>query len=300
MGIPIVQEVWDGIRWLIDQFTDKAPRPLKVILFLFFLVAFGNIIVWFFHLGGIHCNTSKEIIKIDAFDISTNVKILWKLSKNPLTSETVTVEEANPYVKYAYLQSTLESCTLFMKNVSGKFQMCEVLNESGCFFYYRQGNCHNCSVIDVGWIYSPNTFGNWKYEGSVCDDGARYKSKSLFQSYYSCESLCEIPEHYSWNYDEGIFECADPDYCGVNATKIPDNELDFILKQSGGVLLYSGEEGELIENVFRLKCTEKLNPKLTLFGSDDYEGIDIFSYKIWLLLVVIYIMFMFLSYIKPH
>jgi len=294
LGIPIISEVWDGIRWLIDQFIDKAPRPLKILLFLFFLIAFGNVIIWLFHLGGVHCNTDKEVIKTDTIDIVTNVKVLYSSSVSTLTGEVVSVEEAHPWTKFIYLGSALESCSYYMKNVSGEFQFCQDFNSTGCEYYYRDADCHNCTEIDVGWVYNSDLLLNWVYVGTVCDDGARYKSKSWFGRNIACEPLCDIPEHYAWNNQEGYFECADPDYCGVNATKEPDYEIDFLLKEAGGRLLYETPNENDYRRFIQIKCSDNYNPQLTLYG------IPVFDYKIWLIIIVIATMFLFLRNIKRH
>jgi len=294
LGIPILEDIFNGIKFLINFFMDKAPKPIKILFFLLFLIAFGNMIVWLLHLTGLHCNTDKEVIKTDTFDIVTNVKILWSASQGTLTGQTATVQEAHPYTRFVYWQSALDSCTWYMKNDSGSFTICNNINTTDCFYYYRQADCHDCTPIDVGWIYNPNSLINWNYEGEVCGDGARYQDNSWFKNIFACESLCNIPEHYSWNYEDGLFECEDLDYCGLNATEEPDTEIDFLLKQAGGELLYPTNAEKSYDRLITIKCTDNYNPELTFFG------IPIFSYKIWLMLIIISIMFLFLSKIVRH
>lgn len=67
MGVPIVQEIWDTIRSVTSWMFDTIPRPLKFILFLFFLVFLGG----FFStmLFGLHygCTTTGSLVDFDGF-----------------------------------------------------------------------------------------------------------------------------------------------------------------------------------------------------------------------------------------
>ena len=74
------------------------------------------------------------------------------------------------------------------------------------------------------------------------------------------------------------------DFCGASATIEQDPEIDQRLKRAGAELIYNDVSNDNSYNRFvYLKCTNKFKPRITFFG------LDIFDYKIWLLLYVVFL-----------
>lgn len=289
MGLPIVQEIWDGIRWVIDVFLFRLPRSVQFLLFLVFLVLFGSLLSFFLHIGGVHCNSDKQVVKINFLDIGTNLAIIWEDSSRTITGENLTVCDV-----YPERCGSESECYFYAKKLdSGFYQLCNQTNSSSdCYYYLRDGNCHNCTQDDI------------RFEGtfltyySICTDDAYsfsegYRENELIEWIRGCGSACSPPNYYYWNYTSGTYQCLDLDYCGINATKTLSPLIDEKLKNAGAVLLYkTTTEDKDYRSMVKIKCDNNYNPRLVVFG------IDIFDYKIWLFFMVIYILVVLMFSLK--
>lgn len=284
MGLPIVQEIFDFIRWLIDFFVNKVPKPIKFLIFMLFIVFIGSMISWTLHFGGFHCNTNKDLVKVDTLNVVDNMKIWYHSYGGQLTGATATIDQAHPTTKYIYFDSAIDSCTLYMKNVSGEFEMCDA-NESDCYFYYLDAECYDCTSVSTGLIYAPDTLLNWISRGDVCYGNATALEEPrnfLYRNFF-CEPLCEIPQNYVWDWENGYFVCQNDSICGDNAT--PTNyQLDFDLTQAGAELYYDNVPEKDVRRLIGLQCNNDLHPRMTFFG------IDLFNFKFWLFATVIYLL----------
>jgi hypothetical protein len=303
MGIPVVSEIWDGLRWVIDLFISKAPRPLQIIIFLLMLLLFSNVIIGMLHLIGVHCNESGEPVKTSFFDIGTNVWIFYDTTiKAKFSGNSISYSSAHPYVKYSVGLFGGDNCVFALKqNVNGTYEFCESINDTDCRYYYReepegQGiineGCVRCNVTDIGWVYDPSQPVTHKVNvGTICSDDAYLptNSPSIFTNIFTCNHDCKIPTHYKWSFMNGQYECIDLDYCGANATKEVSYEFNNRLKDAGATLIYKDSDTKSFDKAVYLKCNKDFNPRLTFFG------IDVFDYKIWLLLLIIAVMVRFLT-----
>jgi len=296
MGIPIIGEIWDGIRWIIDFFINKTPTPIKVMIFLLFLLLFGVIISFFLHLTGIHCNSNLDVVKTSVIDVSTNLRVLFLTKDGVLTGQTATICDAHPD-----MCGSENDCYYFarLQNGSGFYEECNVTStDPNCQYLMKSGSCFDCTSKEicfnpVGAFLFFNGFCTWH---DVCISDADYIDYSTVDYSISCSGKldCSVPRGYVWNITDGLYHCVDDNICGLNATE-SSPIIDEYLNNAGGELLYSdSSEVKDYTKAISIKCDNRLNPNLTFFG------IPIFSYKIWLVLIVIYVMFMFLSTIKRH
>lgn len=288
----IITDILDGIKFVINFFLDKAPKPLLLLFFLLLLLLFGSVISMTMHLSGIHCKTDKKVVKVPLIDVATNVQILFNVMKTRITGQTESIKTVHPY--QSYLREG--DCAFILKNVGGDYQYCDIINESGCSFYYITPECFNCTSVDTGWIRNEDAWYGWNYLGDLCY-GDAYRSAeewSFLKTHFDCESLCSIPEHYKFNSQTGYYECIDLDYCGDNATIQPDYLIDNILNDAGYENLYqdSRSDEKSYERLITITCDDNLNPDLTFFG------IPLFDYRIWLLIYVLAVMFWFFHVIR--
>ena len=296
MGLPIVSEIWDGIRWIIDFFINKSPKPIKILLFLLFLLLFGSIISFFLHLSGIHCTTEKEVVKNDVIDIAGNMNLIWIKNHNIDFDENVTLDEVHPYrdIGFGICQRQYRQTNL------GCYVACDNITDSDCDYYYTGGEeCYTCNETTLKMCEETGSFFGSELFGSgsgipYCSGDAYPKEWTWTQKWLKCNRRCEIPLGYKWDSDEGYYLCDDDDICGANATNRPQTRLDDALTQTGATLLYDNTEKRDYKKLITIKCTNNLNPELTFFG------IPVFNYKIWLIIIVIAIMFIFLTNIKRH
>lgn len=294
MGLPIVEDVFNAIKFAINFFMDKTPKAIQILVFLILLLLFGNMMSWMLHISGVHCNSHKEPVKVDTIKIVSNVKIFWWVAKGDLDTPTATIDDVHPWTRYITFQGNLETCVDILIYDGNNYVACDNLSDPNCLYYYKNADCFNCSVTDIGWVYALDSFLNWYWVGEVCGgDVTRIHDRSTWLN-FKCDSLCSIPEHYAWDVSEGNYYCIDLDFCGVNATKEIEPRVDAELRDAGAELMYPGEDSRTIDTFVQIKCSKNFNPRLTIYG------LDVFDYRIWILIIVVYVMFIFLSKIKRH
>lgn len=294
MGLPIVEDVFNAIKFSINFFIDKTPKPIQILIFLVLLLLFGNMMSWMLHIAGVHCNADYKPVKMDTINIVSNVKIFWWVAKGDLDTPTATIDDVHPWTRYITLQGNQETCVFILKYDGEKYVQCDNLSDPTCLFYYKNAECFNCSVTDIGWFYEPGSWWKWYWAGEVCGgDATRISDRSTWLN-IKCDTLCSIPEHYAWNVSEGNYYCIDLDYCGVNATKEVDSRVDEELKNGGAELMYPGEYSRNIDTFIQIKCSKNFNPRLAVYN------LDVFDFRVWILIIVVYVMFIFLSKVKRH
>jgi hypothetical protein len=293
LGLPIISEIWEGILWIINFFVDKVPRPVKIIIFLLFLLFFGGLISFFLHITGIHCNSNLEVVKTPITDLNTNVRILFLTKEDIVTGATVSICDAHPDKC-----GEEKDCYFFARrqNDSGFYEVCnETSTDPNCKYLMKEGLCFNCTEREicfnpVGAFWFFNGFCTWH---SVCIDDAYYTELG---SGIGCRNAddCSVPRGYMWNSTDGLYYCIDDDICGVNATQSRPIVDEYLLR-SGADLVYSDStDTRSYTKAIRIKCDKNLNPDLTFFG------IPLFDYRIWLVIIIIAVMFLFLNKVKKH
>lgn len=285
MGIPILDEIFAGMRWLIDFFVNKIPRPAQILLFLFFMLLFGFIISFTLHLVGVHCNSDLDPVKVSALDFSTNLRIIGYTKDDAISGSNVSICEAHPD---KCGQET--DCFTYARQLNGQIYE-ECTNESnttGCLYLYESGYCFDCNYEEI--CFNP-VFGficTW-YDYCL---GDVYGNSDDF----ACLDVqdCSIPTGYIWNSTSGAYDCYNQTICGVNATKslpIVDDKLE----QAGAELLYSpSTDREDYTRLIGVTCSKNLNPELSFYG------IPLFNYQIWLVIMIIATLFIFISKIKNN
>ena len=298
MGLPIVSDIADFLRWVIDLFVNRTPRPIQVIIFLLFLLLFGNLFSWVLHLSGVHCNSELEPVKTQTFDVVTNVKIFWWIQQDEFTDPNISVSEVHPWGGIiSQSGDAIDQCIVELKYnpTKDRYEFCDAINDSNCTVYYDNAECFNCTELDVGWAYNPDATFKYFNKGKVCDSDAEPRfDLNWFQRNYLCNPLCAIPEHYAFSRANLNFYCTDLDYCGVNATQPANPRVDEELLLADAELIYTDDDDNSIENFIGITCSDNYNPKIAVFG------IDIFDYRIWVLMIVLYVMVIFLTKIKRH
>lgn len=300
MGLPIVQEIYDGLRWIIDFFWSKAPRPLQIIIFLLMLLLFSNVIIGMLHLIGLHCNQAKEPVTVSFFDVGTNVWVFYDtVIAKRFDTPNVSFSDMHPYLKFTLGAFSENDCILFLTNKTGTLTFCDAMNDTTCKYYYREeplregllftNGCVICNYSNIGNVYAPQRVTNWLPVGYLCTDDAYplNHSTGVFYSFFNCNAQCKIPQHYKFDINTGDYDCIDLDYCGANRTQEPEYHFQELLNNADAKLLYTTKE----QNVIEVKCTADFNPRPTLLG------LDIFDYKIWVLLLIIGGMVLFLTHL---
>ena len=289
MGLPIIQEVWDGIRWAIDFFMDKIPRPLQILIFLLFLVLFASMIPFFLHLVGVHCDSHSVVKKVSLLKVSTNVQLAYI--------------GANEYINISsYVPPNIE--TLGLPTESCRKPVCY---SKGRYFWQSDDECDNKTIIypylttllswsrctvcqgDVNHTTILGLLGTDSYYLCFGDAYPINKTDMNFYQSFTCdEDRCMPPFYYYYEYDTGTYDCLNETYCGENASVIL-SRADILLEQADAERMYAASaDDRSYDKAIQVKCDKEFNPQIYFYK------IPIFNYKIWLLLVVVYVMFTFL------
>ena len=289
--VAILTDIIEGIKFLINFFIDKSPKAVKILFFLLFLLFFGNLINFMLQMSGIHCDSDKEPQKISMLDFGTNVKLLRETNPDRyLSGNELTICEAHPSKC-----GEERSCYYYMYQLpTGGYGLCNETNSSAnCEYYLNDGSCHNCTYGER--CIQDNEF--WIFCGTyydVCLTDAYYGGQQVTDFLTKCIETCDVPLNYVWNMTTGTYHCLDLALCGNGVTP-EQTAVDEILTKAGATHLYGDS---LNDNDYRravsVKCNNNLNPRLTFFK------LDIFDYKMWLVLIVLYVMFIFLTMIKRH
>jgi len=292
MSIPIISDIIDGFKWIVDFFMNKAPNPVKFLLFLVMLLFFASLIPFFLQLTGIHCDTDKDIRKLSVFSLIKNYDIL-NTKDELFTGETLQFEEVHP-------NTAPDSCYYYMRETEDlDYEECieNQTNTTDCYYYYQDAYNYNCYVEKACF----KLFGICTWE-NVCKGDAIANEDLLsdlfthspdipFEDELELPSLdCYIPYGYTWSFVDGYYFCHNDSICGNGTAgyKIIDEKLN----QAGAEYYYTDGNEKSYKNFIQFKCDSSLNPQLTLYG------LPIFDYKIWLIGSLIFIMGYFLVKMK--
>lgn len=280
MAIPIIGEIWDGIRWIIDFFFSKAPTPIIIMIFLMFLMLLDPLTSLMFNLAGFHCNSDNEVMKLSALQIGANVQLLIQAQEEVITGEELNFSEVHP-------DKQPSECYFYARETSeiNHYETCyNVSDTTNCTYLYDLGSCFNCTNDDIYFEKTAFFFvSEWK---DVClDDAYPPPPSDNFADGLTCNHGCDIPNNYKFDHETGTYKCTDLSECGNNATPT-DTQKDQILRNNGAEPLYETKGvNEDYTGVITMQCDNSNRARMTFFG------IDLFSYKIWLFLIVIGAMF---------
>lgn len=306
MGLPILNEIWSGIRWILDFFINKSPASVKIIFFLLMLLVFSAMIPFMLHLFGIHCTFEGEIVTTSPLSVITNVK-LGLLDANEVYNRSSYVPDTIGLdVPVAELLPE-ESCRVEVCHVTGM--------PSDIWTYSATADCDNETTR---WVFKDKDW-DWSrciicdgdsnftvIEGNIASESGYYcfgdaypipdDEKSWFQGWVcNPDQRCVPPKNYYFESDTGTFDCIDDYSCGQNLTG--DDIIPLINQELENVdaeLLYTETDGIDDRSAIMFACTDNNKPQITFFG------IPIFDYRTWLILIVIYSMFIFLRNIRRH
>lgn len=299
MGLPILDEIFAGIRWIIDFFFNKIPRPVQYLLFLMFLLVFSVLISFSIHLFGVHCDHDGDVVRTSPLQIATNIRIAFQ---DPLEQTNTTSFQPE---NIGFL-IPLESCKKPICHDYDEFfnwavdSECDNKTTLNAYLtkQFDWGKCVVC-LGDENYSVIQSSFGLSETETLCFGDAYRINRTDMnFVQRMFCDpdSRCMPPVSYYYDYSTGLYTCLPEyeDFCGINATQ--DEvvwTIDEELKEAGAEAIYSDTDMDYRKAIY-FKCDASRNPELTFFG------IPFLDYKVWLLLFVLIVMFVFLAKIKKH
>ncbi len=278
-GIPILSEIVAGVKGLIDWFFTSAPRPLQLLIFLFFILGLFSMVGTFLNVTGHYCDTAGNEYKTGTLDLITNFELLSKipdaeyLDGNILPADEKVLGVFDKCVEEIYNPYHYENTGLFDAGD-------RVYLSTGTGKYYDGGFCSDCetqTLYDnithskgtycVGDVYRSEDRDDFNFvQRGVCG-----KSGGL--------SACEPPSGYYYDFETANYvcisgDCAD-DTMGARWTQL--------LHDKGADLVPESPYGERdFRNAVAVECDiGDLDPKIRFFG------IDVFDYRIWVFLLLL-------------
>lgn len=319
MGVPILDEIVSSFRWLIDFFMSKTPAPIKFVVFLLFLIVFSAFFSVILHFVGIHCDSEGNVQKTPMTSLFTNYNIMTA-GNEEFNSSAYFPEEKQAGINLDVIGTTTkadclyEVCMaenktiedkefLFYPNPDCVTEPFYLFDRGGGDFFGANVGCSACddyissATIGVRNIWDSNTYNDYNF--NFCyGDAYKIEDYNWWQDLH-CRDWwsCNIPENYYWENETGLFTCLNDDVCGENVTENTERitNVDFALLQAGATPFYEGQVSDRSYKKFvGVTCDTDYNPHLTI------AGIKIFDYKIWLMIMVIYVLAMVLIYLRPQ
>jgi len=266
----IISSIVNGIK----TFIDNTPKPIKFCFFLISILLLGGIINTSLHIFGVYCDSGNNPVNVGMVN---GVSLLDDLP-NPELFGSMQVSTS----KY---HSVISQCSAFRE--TGVMILEDGIKENFTdrYFYSNDG----CTVCESAELPSEKILGLFTYNSQVCK-GDVYRIPDENKSFtQKTGCLCEPPKGYFYSYRGNSYICEDNSCEGQTESVIWDNKLN----DKDAVPFYP--EGKT-NNIDYRKAVgficEDYKPKIAVFG------INIFNYKYWVALTVIFILTSFLFRIK--
>lgn len=279
-----VADILGGFQRVISWFIDVVPRPVKMLIFLLFILALGAVFSFFLNATGNWCDTAGNEYTTGFVSIFTNIDLLTNMPSN----DDLDTDELNPndkpffdrsVLKCSFYADTFENYIIKYENGTQKY-----LNESQ-YFFHDTGRCTYCEESVTLWVEGQGLF-----KEDYCIDDILYPKPYDERSWSGktfCGSFlgsCEVPEGYYYDRTRDLFIC-DDDLCKtINGTVSTIGEKwNLMLRNKGAKLKAPSPYGDKdYRNAISVECDAgDVNPKWRLFG------IEILSYKLWVFLFVL-------------
>jgi len=295
-----VVDFFAGIQRAISWVLTSAPKPLLLIFFLLFLIVFSAIFGIILNTTGHFCDTAGNEYKTGAFSIVTNFGLIGSMPSNDeLNSEVIDATDL------PLMESTVMECTaLYRTSSAGNWTYIDENNDeydlpSG--YYFKNDGCIICE--NPVKALPPGLLGGWKSRINICLDNIIYPKTyddMGFIAKRSCgETLgrCAIPLGYYFDRNTATFVC-DDELCSneENGTNNLGEIWNLKLKEKGAKIQPPSPYGDRdYRNILRIECDNgNVTPKLRL------AGIDIFNYKLWVMLMILSALLWAVFKIKQH
>lgn len=263
----------------VGWFLDTVPRPIKLLLFLLFLLGFVSIFGFLLNSSGNFCDTNGNLYQTGFFSMTTNLELLSSMpDEADLGKNELVINEA--------IGGLIEKCQHFLISPYYYVNGTKVYLAEGSREYYDGGYCTDC---DTELLISNGTGSSGNY---CINDGETipYDKKNWIKKQVCGTNLggCEPPSNYYYSYIDNAYVCTDLEVCG-NMT-IGQQWNDRLRDTGAKITPASDSSNRDFQNAVGVECdVASLQPQFKFFG------IKIFDYKLWvaiyLLMAVIWMVY---------
>ena len=270
-------DVLGGIQRAVSWLLTTAPKPLLYLLFLLFLIVFSALFGFILNSTGNFCDTAGNEYSTGVFSVSTNFQLIRSMpSDDELSSASLDPDDN-------VISSTLATCVGFYgsgwhyKDDNGTEQNLTIGS------YYRSSNkCVSCDLVKV---YS-DTQTNFE---RICTGDAYPLSPEEMGWWWrsTCGKqvgFCKPPINYYYESSNQQYVCNDDSCIQEEGEITTQGELwnQKLLEEGAKLKADSVYEERDYRNAVAIECEAgDLTPKMRFFG------INIFDYKLWLMLMVL-------------
>jgi hypothetical protein len=271
-----VIDLLGGIQRGISWFLDVTPKPIKIMIFLLFLIGFASIFGFLLNTTGHFCDSQGNLYKTGLFSFKTNFNLLSDMPSNDELIST-TIDPDDPAVK----ATTIVNCnvpvgngTTYYKEGDNKIYIDEGL------YYQSSDRCVDCEFKTIYWEEQ----GGLLTKTSLCmgDAYAKPYDELSWWGRQTCGKtfgVCTPPAGYYYSKAQGSYVCKE----GICEGQTMGTLWNENLKSIGAKIITQETIAEYdYRNAVRVDCDiGDVNPKFKVFG------LEIFNYKLWIALIVL-------------
>lgn len=276
----IIGDVFGAIAQTIQTITRTFPKPVLFFLFLLIIVGIGIVLQSLLGIFGIFCNSADRPMTTN-FNIINNMILLGNLPDSSLAGLNVLNPEE---FSYTVISKEVTKCSRNIRNAVVEYDNGSNYTISGgnTEWFYDGQYCTDCDLVYV-WEYNPD-FTMLSGSGAWCkgnvfriDDSKKSAWKRMVCGAVSCEP----PEHYYYAPQRNLYVCDDTLCEGRTLGQSWD---ELLIKNNAKPMYPEGDiAGINIDKFVGIKC-ESMRPKIAIYG------IQIFDYRIWVVIMIISIM----------
>ena len=289
-------DVFAGIQRSINWLLTTAPKPLLLILFLLFIVAFGSVFGFLLNTTGNFCDTAGNEYRTGTFSLLTNFQLMGNMPhSDELDSETLDADD--------YTSSTITECSFLYSSTEWKYTELGSKDYENLTsrYYFQDDGCITCE--HQVWAIPQGFLGGYKSREKICLDETVYPNEREERTFFAKQQCgktlgrCAIPEGYYYESSTDTFVCDDELCRNSNGSTNTIGQLwNLKLKESGAKIVPPSEHGDRdYRNAIRIECDNgDIKPALRVFG------IEIFDYKLWVMLIILSALVWVMFKIKRH
>jgi len=273
-----VIDILGGIQRGISWFLDVTPKPIKIMIFLLFLIGFASIFGFLLNTTGHYCDSQGNLYKTGVFSFKTNFNLLTNMPSNDELSST-TIDPDDPVVK----ATTIVECNIVttenQRYYYGEDEETKIFIPEG-IYYQSSERCVDCDFVDTYF----NSSGGALARTTIClgDAYAKPYDELNWWGRQTCGKtfgICTPPPGYYYSKAENAYVCDAEDCEGRTMGQVWNENL----KSIGAKIVTQDTISEYdYRKAVSVQCDiGDINPKFKVFG------LEVFNYKLWIAIIVL-------------